>query len=104
MSAMISILNKICKANSFNPQFHMLHESSEETIEKERIEEEKLSKSMNSSFASFLKPEQLKKLGIDSGKQEEIEHRRLAEAKDDYSNYLPPKMSKREKKLLKLQK
>lgn len=96
------ILNKICKANSFNPQFHMLHESSEETIEKERIEEEKLSKSMNSSFASFLKPDQLKKLGIDSGRQEEIEHRRLAEAKDDYSNYLPPKMSKREKKLLKL--
>ncbi len=96
------ILNKLCRASSFSPQFHMLHESKEASIEKERIEDEKLNKSMSSSFASFLKPDQLKKLGIDRAKQEEIEHKRMAETKDDYSNYLPPKMSKREKKLLKL--
>lgn len=97
------ILNKLCKAKYFYPQFHIIHESILEKLEEEKKEEEKFEKSMSSSFASFLKPELLEKFGYKKELQEYQENEKIKETSTDYSNYVPAKMSKREKKLLKLQ-
>lgn len=97
------ILSKLCTCKKFSPQFHMLNESYVAMAEQEKQEEKELHKSFSSAFASFLKPEQLKKFGIKKETQEELEHKKIAETTDDYSNYVPAKLSKREKKLMKLQ-
>lgn len=97
------ILNKLCRAKNLNPQFHILSDSTFEKIEAEKREDEKLQKSMNSTFGSFFSEEILAKFGLKKEQQEKQEEECLKESETDYSNYVPAKLSKREKKILKLQ-
>lgn len=92
------ILHKL-SLGDFNPQFHYHNDSESKQTEEEKKAEADLQESYKSSMATFCSPELLEKFGIKTSQEDKKEK----PLHDDYSNYLPPKMSKREKKLLKIQ-
>lgn len=90
------ILKKLC-TGGFRPKFHFLSDALLDKIEEEKKAAEELKRSERTSLGDFFPRELLEKFGIKKGGREEI-------PKTEVKNpFFSKKMSKREKKLLKLE-